>query len=240
MISSFWLLREPRSQPLAEETPDTRSERIICPAHEGHKRGGKRLGELSVIVHPKGVKDFTWTWLNDVLISPRVVDLFVKYRLTGFEVKNARVSYPKTVKIPPPEMLELVVTGWGGFAAPTAGVTLAKWCPACEHKLYAIAEPSRLINPSAWDGCDLFIVWPLPGYRFVSDRLASILRQERVSGIELIPAAEIPTKRGAHVGPGTLTSSMPEDRARELDRRFGVSRWLVDEHQSRSPGAEGY
>jgi hypothetical protein len=238
MISSFWLLRAPRTQPLVEETPDTKSERITCPAHEGHKRGGKRLGELSVIAHPNGIKDFTWTWLNDVLVSPRVVDLFDKHRVTGFEVMNARVFYPETIKAVPPEMLELVVTGWGGFAASAAGVTLAKWCPACEHKLYAIAEPSRLIDPAAWDGSDLFIVWPLPGYRFVSDRLASILRQERVSGIELISPARIPTKRGARVGPGTLTSSMPEHRAQELDRRFDVSHWLVEEHHARSLGAK--
>jgi hypothetical protein len=232
MISRFWLLKAPRTQPLAEETPGTKSERIICPAYDGHRRGGKRLGDLSVIVHPRGAKDFTWTWLNDLLVLPRVIELFDKYRVTGFEAKRAKVSYPKSIKASPPDMFELVVTGWGGFAAPAAGVTLVKWCPACEHKNYAIAEPSRLIDPAAWDGSDLFIVWPLPGYRFASDRLAGILRQERVTGIDLLPAPKLPTKRGAHVGPGTLTTSMPEHRARELDQRFGVSHWLVEEHQS--------
>jgi hypothetical protein len=223
------LLEAPRTQPLVEDTPDKKIERITCAAHEGHKRGGKRLGELSVIAHPNGIKDFTWTWLSDVLVSPRVVDLFERHRVTGFEVKNARVFYPETIKAAPPEMLELVVTGWGGFAAPAAGVTLMEWCPTCERKRFAIAEPSRLIDPAAWDGSDLFIVWPLPRYLFASDRLASILRQERVSGIELIPAAQIPLKRGARVGPGALTSYMPEHRARELERRFDVAHWLVEE-----------
>jgi hypothetical protein len=96
-------------------------------------------------------------------------------------------------------------------------------CPACGDKIYTIAEPSRLIDPAAWDGSDLFIVWPLPGYRFASDRLATILRQEKVSGVELVPAPKLPTERGARVAPATLTACMPKDRARELSQRFGIS-----------------
>jgi hypothetical protein len=234
MTSTFWLLRAPRTQPLAENVPGMKSERIVCPTHDGHKRGGKRLSDLSVIVHPLGLRDFTWTWLSDVLISPRVLDLFEKHHVTGFEARPATVSYPKGIKAAPPEMFELVVTGWGGFAAPSAGVSLLKWCPDCEHKVYAIAEPSGLIDPAAWDGSDLFIVWPLPKFRLASDRLASILQQERVSGLELMPAPALPVKRGATLSPGTLRLSMPEDRARELDRRFGVSRWLTDTRPSRS------
>jgi hypothetical protein len=90
-------------------------------------------------------------------------------------------------------------------------------------KHYVIAEPSRLIDTAAWDGSDLFIVWPLPGYRLASERLVSVLRQEKVSGVELIPAPKIPVKKGATVGPGLLVYSMPEDRARELGQRYGIT-----------------
>jgi hypothetical protein len=31
---------------------------------------------------------------------------------------------------------------------------------------------------------------------------------------------------------------MPEHRAQELDRRFDVSHWLVEEHHARSLGAK--
>jgi hypothetical protein len=233
MTSTFWLLEAPRTQPLAENAPGMKFERIVCPTHDGHKRDGKRISELSVIVHPLGLRDFTWTWLSGVLISPRVLELFEKHHVTGFEARPAAVSYPKGIKAAAPEMFELIVTGWGGFAAPAAGVSLLKWCPDCEHKNYGIAEPSRLIDPAAWDGSDLFIVWPLPGFRFASDRLASILRQERVSGLELIPASALPVRGGATLSPGTLRLCMPEHRARELDERFGVSRWLTDTRPSR-------
>jgi hypothetical protein len=127
------------------------------------------------------------------------------------------------VNIRPPKLFEFVVTGWGGWAAPAAGVSLVESCPACGDKIYKIAEPSRLIDPAAWDGSDLFIVWPLPGYRFASDRLANILRQEKVSGVELAPAPKLPAERGVRVAPATLTACMPKDRARELSQRFGIS-----------------
>jgi hypothetical protein len=100
----------------------------------------------------------------------------------------------------------------GGWAAPVAGVSLARSCPACGDKDYLIAEPSRLIDAAAWDGSDLFIVWPLPGYKFASSRLASILRKEKISGVQLISAPKIPVKRGATLGPASITYCMPEDR----------------------------
>jgi hypothetical protein len=66
------------------------------------------------------------------------------------------------------------------------------------------------------------MVWPLPRFRFASDRLANILRQEKVSGVKLIPAAEIRIERGGMLTPGQLTSHMPPERARELNERFGI------------------
>jgi hypothetical protein len=222
-MSSFWILEPRVEQRLAKQAGDTRYERVICPLRDGHNRGGKRIGELSIIVHPSVIKDFTFTWSNDILVSRRVLDLFDKHRVTGFEARPAKVALPKKSQAHPPSLFELIITGWGGWAAPAAGLTLIESCPGCGHKVYAIAEPSRLIDPAAWDGSDLFIVWPLPGYQFASDRLASILRQEQVSGVKLLPAKELPVGRGNHVTPGSLALRMPESRARELGQRFGIS-----------------
>jgi hypothetical protein len=223
MTPLFWLLQEPASQRLAEQAPDRDYETIICPADAGHQRPGKRITSLSVIVHPSALRDFTWTWLSDTLIYRKVVDLFKKYRVTGFEAVPIKTSYPKRIKAPPPELFELVVTGWAGWAAQAAGVSLTRSCPACGMKKYVIAEPRRLIDPAAWDGSDIFMVWPLPKFRFVSSRLAAILRQEKISGVELIPARQIPIERGTQVSPASITYWMPEERARELGQQFGIS-----------------
>jgi hypothetical protein len=105
-------------------------------------------------------------------------------------------------------------------------------------KDYVIAEPSRLIDPAAWDKSDLFIVWQLPGYRFASSRLANILRQEKVSGVHLIPAPRIPVEKGAEVGPASIMYCMPEDRARELGQRFGISGWRRFHATGRTQGSD--
>jgi hypothetical protein len=220
MTSRFWFLDPPRPQGLAEEARDTDYGQIVCPADADHRRAGKRIGALSVIVHPLRVGDFTFSWMSDILVSQRVLDLFEKYHVSGFKAERVKTSYPKTIKGRPPDLFELVVTGWGGFAAPAAGVKLAESCPGCGYKEYTIAEPSRLIDAAAWDGSDLFIVWPLPGYRFVSDRLADIIRQEKFSGVKVVPATQLPTERGAGLSPGPLSWHMPEARARELERLF--------------------
>jgi hypothetical protein len=83
-----------------------------------------------------------------------------------------------------------------------------------------------LIDAAEWDGSDLFIVWPLPLYRFISERLAGILRTERSSGIKLIPASDIPFERGSLATPGRLLDWMPESRARALGDPLGIN-WTI-------------
>jgi hypothetical protein len=167
-----------------------------------------------------------------------MLQLFAEQRVTGFEAKPIKVLLPEDIELPPPpDLYQLVVTGWGGLAAPAAGVSLIHSCSACALRIYSIKDPSQLIDAVAWDGSDLFFVWPLPKYLFASDRLADILRREKVSGLEFIPAPNIPLKKGATAAPGFLSEYIPADRARELDQRFGVSDWLVDSGRPNShPG----
>jgi hypothetical protein len=223
MSTIFWLLDAPPAQQFAEEANDSKHDPIICPIHASHRSGVRRIGNLSIVVRPSAMKDFVWSWSTDILISEKILGLFKKHQVTGYETAPVKVVCGKASDAPPAPLRELIVTGWGGAAAAAAGVKLIECCPACGHRYYTIAEPSLLIDETAWDGSDLFIVWPLPKYRFVSDRLAHILRSEKISGIKLIPAADIPMKKGARVGPGSLSYWMPEARARELGDPFGIS-----------------
>jgi hypothetical protein len=223
VISDFWLLRPPANTRFAVKAPGDRYTPIICSAHEGHRSAARILGNLSVIIDPSVQKGFTWSWSTDALISRRVLDIFAKHRVTGFETAPAKVSYSSESTLPPPELFELIVTGWGGLGGAEAGVHLVESCPDCGHSAYTIAEPSKLTDPAAWDGSDLFIVWPLPNLRFASERLANIIRQEKIDGVKLMPASEIPIKRGTEASPGQLTGSMPADRARQLSERFNIA-----------------
>jgi hypothetical protein len=222
MNTAFWHLDPPRNQKLATVAGDTKFEQITCSATDGHLRRGRRVGDLSATIDPAGIKDFTWTWSNDILASERLLDVFLKHRVTGFEIRSANVSYSERNQTKPPALHELIITGWGGMASSAAGLTLAKSCPACNHRNYAIAQPSRLIDPASWDGSDLFIVWPLPRFPFAGDRLANVLREERITGVKLIPAIDIPFKPGNTATPGRLVDWMPASRAHALGDPLGI------------------
>jgi hypothetical protein len=217
----FWRLTCPDTQPGVNTESRPEYEDVTCPAKEGHSRNGRRLSHPAIVLSPaRAVRDFTWVWGSETLISQRVLDLFEKHRITGFQAKPVKTVYPRGIKATPPTMFELVLTGWGGVAAPAAGVTLSDWCPACGLTEYHIARPGLLINPATWDGSDLFMVWPLPKFIFATERLANILRQEKISGVNLIPASKVTMQTGI-AAPGPLTRWMSEDRARELSKQFG-------------------
>jgi hypothetical protein len=222
MSMNFWSFEPPKNQRRATEGPNTKYEKVICPVDDRHTRAGRGLGGLSVTIDPTNIKDITWTWSTDVLVTQRVLDVFDKHRVTGFETRPAEFKSPKRSGPELPPMFELIVTGWGGMGAAASGVRVSTLCSTCKYQSYFIADPSHLIDPASWDSSDLFIVWPLPRYRFASDRLAGIIRQEKITGVRLIPASDIPMKKDSTVYPGRLANSIPEERARELREPFGI------------------
>ncbi len=171
MNTKFWLLAPPENQKRATLAEDTRLEQITCAADENHRRGGRRLGDVRATIDPSGIRDFTWTWQRDILASEHLLDVFLKHRVTGYEIRPTTISYSKRSTAKPPTLYELIIIGWGGMASNAAGLKVRDSCEACEYRDYTIATPSRLIDDASWDGSDLFIVWPLPRYPFASDRL---------------------------------------------------------------------
>jgi len=221
MKSDFWLLRKPRESSMAITTG--KYERVTCSADPGHIFGDQKFGELWVELPSRTLDDFEWTWTSDIFIAQRALDVLKENNVTGFETRPLmKATYKRRSRGEPPPLFELAVTGWGGMASPAAGVELITLCPSCKHREYTIAEPSRLIDPSAWDGSDLFMVWPLPRHRFASNRLADIIRRNRISGVKLIHPSEIRVRPGAIAIPGSLRSGMPEARALELGKKFDV------------------
>jgi hypothetical protein len=222
MTSKFWLLDPPGNQGLLKRAAMPEFERTPCPVPPRHSARLKRIGDLHVVADPLAEKDFTWTWRNDLLVSPKVLTAFKKHRVTGFEVRPIVAAYPEPIKARPPELYEIIITGWAGLPSREAGLRVTQSCPGCSRKQYAVAEPSRLIDPNTWDGSDLFIVWPLPRHPFASDRLANIIRQEKFSGVKLVPPTEVELSKDAMLDPGTLFEWMPEARALALGKESGI------------------
>jgi hypothetical protein len=220
MKSDFWLLDSSRMSDMAMTM---KYEPTTCSENPGHRSARQTFGDLWVELPSREFTDFEWTWTHDILVSPHVIEILKENDVTGFETRPLRkATYAQRSQREPPPLLELAVTGWGGAGA-SAGVEVIDFCPVCRRREYRIAEPSRLIDPSAWDGSDFFIVWPFPRFRYVSDRLARIIRRNRLSGVKLIPAAEPSAQpRSGGASPGTLDMWMPEDRAREIGEKFDV------------------
>ncbi|MGB9619005.1 MAG: double-CXXCG motif protein [Armatimonadota bacterium] len=221
----FWRLGPPEStKRLAEWAEDMDYEStVICPLHEGHQRGGKRQPNLSIVLPGKtvdDVDDFVWTWLSECLVQDHVLELFRRAGLTGYEVKPVKARFKRTTETPP-RLWELVVTGWAGVAPPESGIRLVEKCEGCGYLKYSDCDdPERLIDPSQWDGSDFFIVWPLPKFIFVTDRVAKLIRENRLTGVVLKDPRKLTNLDG--FSPGRLSDWMPEARARELGGPLGI------------------
>jgi hypothetical protein len=86
----------------------------------------------------------------------------------------------------------VVVTGWAGEATRESGITMLEHCEACGHTTYSDCTcPKRLIDLSLWDGSDFFIVWPLPKFVFVTDKVAELVRREEYSGVRLLRVGDL-------------------------------------------------
>lgn len=223
---TFWCLRSTEStRRLAEWAHDEMDmETVICPTNEGHQRAGKRLTNLSVTLPGHTVEDVVWTWYGECLLTDRTLELFQSSRFTGFEVKPVKTSF-KQSSVSPPTLWELVVTGWGGMAPPESGIKLLEHCPDCGATVYSDwSEADKLVEPSQWDGSDFFIVWPLPGFIFVTDRVAQAVRSNQLGGTVLTAQSDLRVSSGVIPGlsPGRLSYYMPEKRAKELGEPLGI------------------
>ena len=159
------------------------------------------------------VQDFVWTWQSECLVQDDVLKLFKASGLTGYEVKPVKARFNRASERECPRLWEIIVTGWAGLASAESGIKLVERCNACGDLGYSgCNDPERLIDVSRWDGSDFFMVWPLPKYTFVTDRVAQIIRDNRLTGAILKQPRELDLSGG--FGPGRLSYWMPQERAR--------------------------
>lgn len=223
----FWRLGHAESAARFAEWVDGEMEleQVICPISEGHRRGGKRLTNLSVALRGKRVEDFVWTWCSDCLIQDHVLELFRKSGFTGFDVRPVKAKFKRASGGEPPRLWELVVTGWAGIAPPESGIKLIDKCVACGLDRYsAWTNADKLIEPRQWDGSDFFMVWPLARYVFVTNRVVELFHDSKLSGVVVTPSTKLFFSPGVIPGlsGGRLSYWMPEERARELGEPLGI------------------
>jgi hypothetical protein len=159
--------------------------------------------------------------MSECLVQQRVVELLRHNGVTGYALKEVEAAFERH-PMPPPRLWELVVTGWGGVAPPESGVRLLESCSTCGHRVFtAFSDASKLVDPATWDGSDFFMVWPLPRFIFVTEKIARIVRSEELIGVELVEASQL-RLQGDTLTPGLLSDWFPRDVAAKLGRAIGI------------------
>lgn len=224
-LDPFFLLSETKpNRCVADLNPDApyESQKIVCSIFPGHQRA-RRLSPLDMIVPCKSPPDVIFTWMSDCLIQDRTRQFFLEENLTGFTTRPARIKLQDTNT--PFAVSQLVITGWGGMAPPASGIREVERCLKCGHLRYsAIEEPRELIDPRNWDGSDFFMIWPLPKYYFVTEKVVTVFKQHGLTGVEFsqnFPAPSVKVTSG--YSPGRLSYYMPPDRAHKLGDALGIS-----------------
>jgi hypothetical protein len=166
--------------------------------------------------------DVIFSRLSECLIQERLKRIFEDAGLTGFFTRPAKAKATMTgISFP---VSELVITGWGGIASPASGIREVERCASCGLLRYSgIEEPSKLVDPENWDGSDFFMMWPLPRYRFVTERVVQVCRKHKVTGVEF--TQDFPASQGNVISgysPGRLSYYMPADRAHVLGDAAGI------------------
>jgi hypothetical protein len=217
----FWKMSRPSSTRELADWDDEVSlgDPIICPADPGHRGAGQRRSNLSLVLPSQNFKDIIWTWMSECLLQDHVLELFNKQKFTGFETRPAHAKIPKGSQSV--RLHELVITGWGGMAPPSSGIRLIEECKPCGYQVYSIySNPSLIFDQSKWDGSDFFMVWPLPRYIFVTDRVRQSIVDAGFRGAKFQKPSDLKTGLCDTLSPGRISDWMPLERAKLLEATF--------------------
>ena len=221
--SEFYLLRPPESERcLVTWAPNrvTVREEISCPIDPGHARIGRFFSDLDVVVPCSPAADFLFTWVSQCLLQIHVIAAMEEANLTGFWTRPAKAVLKKTgFSI---GVRQLGVCGWGGIVSPESGIRMDESCPGCGFTHWSeLTNPEHLIQPRNWDGSDIFIIWPMPTYIFVSERVFKLYKENGFKGATF--SKTFPEmSNGIGYSPQRLSKWMPEERAHEIGDPLGI------------------
>ena len=215
--SPFYLLRRPESSRYwCRDEPNAIyvREEISCGIDPGHRRIGRFFSEPSLVIPHRPVPDVLFAWGPGCFIQEGALAILESVKLTGFWTSPAKAIIANTGE--PVSIRRLGVKGWGGIVSPESGIYRDEYCPDCKFSHWTkLTNPDALINPEAWDGSDFFIIWPLPGFFFVTERVVQTFRDKKLTGARFVKSFPV---EGMSIGysPQRLSQSMPEERAREI------------------------
>jgi hypothetical protein len=223
MITYFNLHRPDSELLLGEDENYRKRLHTSCPISSEHSDGSRRTAPLSVTLkHNRREEMMIWCWVEGQVIHKQLVTEFERHGFTGYRTRQAEVRFKDGLVST--DYQELVVTGWAGVASPESGIQVKKSCPACCWKQYTgIANYETLIDWTRWTGEDFFIVWPLPKFVLITERVAMYFLESGIKSFSLKTLDDFDRPVGASgFTVGRLSDFLPEDLAIKYGRPLGI------------------
>jgi len=195
----------------------------LCERNPDHTRRQIRRTPLRLEFRGVGLTDFLWTSYSEAIVGEDVVRVFAEWGMDGCEF--VPVELENTMGDPiAADLYELRVTGWGGMASVESGVRVLKECPHCKRRVFSgYTDPSQLVDLDAWDGSDIFTVWPLPRYLLATESVKELLAARQLTGVKAVPVAKLPKVVAGTLTPGNIRDWFDENRANAFDAEIDAA-----------------
>lgn len=193
---------------------------ITCPLNAGHRRAWRVPGSVTIDTDESDSGECLWTPLADCLLSDTVISELRAKGITGFATGEVHATGERFI---PYTYFQLLVRGWGGLARKECGIELVYSCDGCGYQKYSsLLDPTQMFDVDSWDGSDVFMIWPLPQFIFVTSRVVDAFRNMHVSGVEFQPIEEVVTT-GTGFAPGRLSHFFPAEQAARIGMPLGIA-----------------
>jgi hypothetical protein len=195
----------------------------LCDGNPDHARRQTRPTPLRLEFRGGGLTDFLWTPYSEAIVGEDVVRVFSECGIAGCEFIPAELENTMGDQVAS-DLYELRVTGWGGMASAESGVRVLEECPHCKHRVFSgYTDASRLVDLDAWDGSDIFIVWPLPRYLLAVESVKEALVERQLTGVKAVPISKLPKVVAGTLTPGNIRDWFDTDRAGAFDAEIDAA-----------------
>ncbi len=218
MQKIYWLSTNVRFDDQLRYASSMRLQTQLCPRDSSHAILSRWTRPLKLLGQVQPMTDFEWTIYGDVIVSKSIVESFRKAGFSGIEFSP--VEFYSSTETPfGRESLELRVNGWGGQALSESGVRVIEECSYCKRQIFSeYTDPEKLLNWEAWDGSDVFVIWPLPRFIMVTGRVRDFILDFKYTGVRLRNLRVLPHDIAGTLTPGNLRDWFDENRLQMLQR----------------------
>jgi hypothetical protein len=183
----------------------------VCPEC-GHSRQ-RRVPPLILEWEPGSdvIGDFAWLGADDEVVVTQHVRIALEGRFRGFELRSIEFWQDPKLKRPQritrrtkpriwlpyegPPLWDLWVTAWCHLNLDRSSETLEKECSTCGEKFYKgppFEERHLVVDPTSWDGSDIFHIYEYPRWIFCVERVKEFIEQASFTNVSFLEDGEIP------------------------------------------------